>query len=344
MLQMAGVLEVQAAKLRKDALSMLLGTISGTTTTNLWKLLEHFFGVDKDPEETMAAEASFLANLLKAQREERERDRAATAEVIYQRKQQQEADSTPSSSQQPIEQPTGAAKRKKTLKEKKTTKSDDDYPNKCSLAEAQLFFPTCLDTMHQTGVADSWIGERIKLGGYKGCYPCLGEICEYVAQTRAVLCSHVRRVHLRITIGCRLCPEKCWWQARTWAEHMDKSHAGLPRYEVITSGANVMSTTGDETKEEGELYISEETIVVPAPGLVTIKQEAPEPPSDHDEPEEPDDHVPKRQKLSEENKEALEAGAQCIRADPVDPKRSGAPLPKIIGIRYKKEQPEDEAD
>ena len=343
MLQMAGVLEVQAAKLRRDALSMLLGTISDTATTNLWKLLEHFFGVAEDPEETEAAEASSLANLLKAQREEREHDRATTAEVIFQCKQQQEADSTPTSSQQPMEQPTGAAKCKKTLKEKKTIKSDDDYPNKCSLAEAQLYFPTCQDTMHQTGVADSWIGERIKLGGYKGCYPCQGENCDYVAQTRGVLCSHVRRVHLGIAIGCRLCPEKCWWQARTWAEHMDKSHADLPRYEVVTSGANVVSTTEDEAKDEGgELYISEETIIVPAPGTASIKQEAPEPPSDHDEPEEPADQVPKQRKLSEENKEALGAGAQCIRADPAIPKGSGAPLPKITGICYKKQQPEDE--
>ena len=35
MLQMSGVLEVQVAKLRRDALHMLLGTISGTATSNL---------------------------------------------------------------------------------------------------------------------------------------------------------------------------------------------------------------------------------------------------------------------------------------------------------------------
>ena len=62
MLQMSGILEVQAAKLRKDALQMLLGTISGTAMSNLWKLLEHFFGITEDPDEEKAAEASSLIN------------------------------------------------------------------------------------------------------------------------------------------------------------------------------------------------------------------------------------------------------------------------------------------
>ena len=66
MLQMAGVLEGQATKLRRDALRLLLGTVSRTATSNLWKLPEHFFSVDEDPEEARAAEASSLANLLKA--------------------------------------------------------------------------------------------------------------------------------------------------------------------------------------------------------------------------------------------------------------------------------------
>ena len=75
-------------------------------------------------------------------------------------------------------------------------KQDDNYPSKCSLEEAQLFFPTSLGGMHQTGVPNQWIGDRNKLGGYKGCYPCMGDKCDYIAQTQGVLCSHVHRVHL----------------------------------------------------------------------------------------------------------------------------------------------------
>ena len=51
----------------------------------------------------------------------------------------------PSSSQSAPEPPTavvGAAKQKMTLKEQKqAVLTDDSYPNKCSLEEAQLFFP-----------------------------------------------------------------------------------------------------------------------------------------------------------------------------------------------------------
>ena len=66
MLQYSGVLEVQAAKLRRDALRVLLGAICGSATSNLWKLLESFFGVAEDPEEEKAAEVSSLASALRA--------------------------------------------------------------------------------------------------------------------------------------------------------------------------------------------------------------------------------------------------------------------------------------
>ena len=333
MLMMSGALEIQAAKLRFDALQVLLGTVSGSATSNLWKLLEYYFGVDEDAAETKAAEAASLASLIKAQKAERDADRNV---AMLQRKQDQEAVDAPASSTTSSEsQPKGAAKRKMTLQEQKAKPKEDSYPNKCDLVAAQLFFPTSTDTMHQTGVSNSWIGERLKLGGYKGCYPCMGVDCDYVTQTRAVLCSHVRRVHLGIALGCTFCPEKAWWQGRYWSEHMDKTHSDKSKFETISSGDNVVSTT-----EDAEMYVTEETIVIPAPGEVTVKQEAPEPPDESDDKESGDDQPSKRMKLSEENIEALEAGAECIRSDPVKGP-SGAPLPKIIGIRYKKKEDRD---
>ena len=335
MLQMSGALEIHAAKMRRQALSLLLGTVSGSATTNLWKLLEHYFGVDEDPEEAEVAEAASLAHLLKAQKEERDLDTAAARKAILKSKADQEA---PTSSSQ--EAPVGAAKRKATasatLRAKKT--GDDEYPNKCSLEQAQLYFPANLDTMHQTGVSSSWVGDRIKLGGYKGCYPCQGTDCEYVAQTRGVLCTHVRRVHLGVALGCRLCPEKAWWQARYWSEHMEKVHPDAPKFEVITTGPNVVSTTEDDV----DLYVREETMVFPPPESAEIKLETPNPPEDKDSDEEPDRQGSKKMKLSAENIEALEAGAEYIRADPVKGP-SGAPFPSIIGIRHRKRPtPDDE--
>ena len=61
---------------------MLLGTILGTATSNLWKLLEHYFSGVEDPDEEKAAEASSLINLLKAQKEEREQEEEAPWEVL----------------------------------------------------------------------------------------------------------------------------------------------------------------------------------------------------------------------------------------------------------------------
>ena len=173
-----------------------MGTISGTATSNLWKLLKHFFSADEDPEEARAAKASSLANLLKAQCEECEQDSLVAAQSV-------EKESL-------TEQDLPKTFKPKTLKEKRLV-SEDIFPNKCSLEEAQLYFPTSQHTMHQTRVPDDLVSEQIKLGGYKGCYPCQSKNCEYVAQTRGVLCSHIRRVHLRITLGCHFCPEKCWW-------------------------------------------------------------------------------------------------------------------------------------
>ena len=195
--------------------------------------------MDDDPEETKAAEASSLANLLKAQCEEHEQDTLVAAQAV-------EKESL-------TEEDLSKAAKPKTLKEKKLV-SEDTFPNKCSLEEAQLYFPTSQHTMHQTGVPDNLAAERIKLGGYKGCYPCLNKNCEYVAQTRGVLCSHIRRVHLGVALGCCFCPEKCWWQARYWVEYMDKAHPDAHKFEIVQSG-----TKPTVSSMKADLFVSEET-------------------------------------------------------------------------------------
>ena len=324
MLQMSGALEIQAAKLRRDALRMLLGTVSGTVTSNLWKLLEHFFGVDEDPEETQAMEASSLSHLLCLQCKEHKKDKAAAMEAIQ--KGAVESSDIPSSSQPAPDPPTPlteAAKQKTTLKEQKQlVLTEDSYPNKCSLEEAQLFFPMNEDQMHQTEVPDSLTGERIKLRGYKACYPCMSEGCQYVAQTRGILCSHARHVHLGITLGCRMCPEEHWWQARYWSEHMEKCHPDLPKFQVITSGPNVIKT-------DPEMYISKETIIVPAPGeQPSVKVEIPDTTQ-----EEEDEAViaPKRSMFTQEQQLSIESGAEYLIADP-PASHPHQPCPRISGI------------
>ena len=48
MLQLSGVLEMQSAKLHRDALRMIDATIAGTATTMFWDIMESFFMVEED--------------------------------------------------------------------------------------------------------------------------------------------------------------------------------------------------------------------------------------------------------------------------------------------------------
>ena len=100
--------------------------------------------------------------------------------------------------------------RPKTLKQKKKITSVAKYPSKCTLAEAQLFFPTSDKTVYETGVDGKLIGLRENLPQYCGLYCCLFKGCDYGAQIRGTTLSHIHRVHLAHALGCRSCPEKSW--------------------------------------------------------------------------------------------------------------------------------------
>ena len=193
-------------------------------------------------------------------------------------------------------------------------KADDSFPSKYSLQEAQLFFPTNEGSMHQTGVPGNWIGEHIKLGGYKGSYPCMGEKCDYVTQMRGVLCSHVQWVHLGIALGCRFCSEKCWWQARYWSEHIDEAHTDVPKFTIdvnpTPSGA------------ECQVYVSEEMIVIPAPGTIKVE---PNMTAEGDEP------AAKRIKYHQQQEHVLSLGADAILANPPSDQPHSS-TPENIGI------------
>ena len=94
-------------------------------------------------------------------------------------------------------------------------KHKEKYPTKCKLSEAQLFYPTSAESLHETGVDGKFIGTRENLIGYRGLYCCLYGNCDYGAQVRGNTLSHIQRVHLRAAFGCRFCPELVWWQAKS---------------------------------------------------------------------------------------------------------------------------------
>ena len=263
MLLFSSVLEMQAHRLRRDALRVVNATLSETATTGFWTLLEGFFGVDEDPGLASLEDAASLAEALCLCKAEKEKDAqvaylSVPAEIVAEDPDEPETEEILDSASTTSSQLTGA--RPKTLSQiKKQHDNVDEYPNKCNIAEVQLFFPASEKTLPQTGVPSKYIGSREDVGPYRGAYRCLyGEGCEYGAQSRDVVCTHVRRVHLGIALACRFCPNKVWWQARYWLLHMRDNHSEMPLYEPI-------SMTSTDPAVSSEIAITEEHFEIPAP-------------------------------------------------------------------------------
>ena len=208
-------------------------------------------------------DAASLAEALRLCKAEKEKDKqvaslSVPAENVEDDPDEPETEEILDSASTTSSQLTGA--RPKTLSQiKKQHENIDEYPNKCNIAEAQLFFLTSAPTLHQTGVPSKFIGNREDVGPYKGAYRCLyGEGCEYGAQSRGILCTHVRRVHLGIALACRFCPNKVWWQARYWLLHMKDTHPEMPLYEPV-------SMTSTDPAVSSEIAITEEHFEIPAP-------------------------------------------------------------------------------
>ena len=79
----------------------------------------------------------------------------------------------------------------------------------------------------------------------------------------------LERVHLGIALGCHFALENAGWQARYWVEHMDKAHPDAHKFEIVQSG-----TKPTVSSMKADLFVSEETYVIPAPGFEpTVKME-----------------------------------------------------------------------
>ena len=111
------------------------------------------------------------------------------------------------------------------------------------------------------GVDAKYIGTREGLSGYKGLYCYLFENCDFSAQVRANTLSHIRRVHLGHAVGCRYCPTRAWWQARTWSDHMTHTHPDVPKYPP----QEMSSIPLGSSKGDSEVFISEERFEVEVP-------------------------------------------------------------------------------
>ena len=258
--QYLGLFEMKAQELRRDALRLQAAALCGVASTGFLDLMECFYRVEETEEEEVLGDTSSFAEFVSAARKEKARDK--DCELISKAKVDVEDDEIDIDEEEDSDDESvasTASEKPKMLKQKKV-KLSTKYPDKCSRDEAQLFFPTSQETMHDTGVPAKYIGSRENLPQYKGLYCCLFDSCDYGAQVRASTCSHLRRVHLGHAIGCRYCPAKGWWQARYWVNHMKSQHPDLPRFEVV-----VLPPNPEAVKIEPELPAQEEHSAIPVP-------------------------------------------------------------------------------
>ena len=99
---------------------------------------------------------------------------------------------------------------------------------------------------------------------------------------------------------------------------MDKAHTNVPKFTI-----DVHPTPSEA---ESQVYITEETIVIPAPGTIKVE---PDTTAEGDEP------AAKRIKYHQQQEHVLQLGADAILADPPsDQLHSSAP--ENIGIHYQR--------
>ena len=313
LLQYSGLLEAQAQRLRRDALRLQNAALCGTATTNFLDLMENFYGVDEEEGEAELQDAASMAAFIKANKEERTRDAQSSDMAVA--KSSVEAEEVGGT-----ESVASTCSQSSKASVSKIARNKSKYPTKCNINEAQLFFPTSAESLHETGVDCNLIGSRENLPAYRGLYCCMFSGCDYGAQVRGNALSHIRRVHLGAAFGCRYCPGQGWWQARSWSNHMDTSHPDQPKYETLDFPTGPL----EAVKVEPELFVEEEHFIIPVPKTAD---------STTDEPQ------PKRVKTeapgltTEELEKASKEGEVYLLAKSPNPNQ---PRPKVVAVRYRK--------
>ena len=277
MLQISGVLEIRSHQLRRDSLKLINATICGTATTEFWRLMESYFGIDEDIDEAALEDAQSLADIVaqkKAWAEEsvpsvsKESDvpMAAPRAIAVPPSHPEEVvidDDDEVASVHSAHSSTSAGSLQTLASKKRTTL--EKYPSFCNIKSATLFFPTSSDTLHVTGIKPEHITDRKKIGSYRGYYCCAFGDCQYAAQTHGVVATHVRRVHLGHALGCHFCAGQAWWQARYWSNHMDEAHSDQPKYEplVMPEGPIKAEEVTTENIPEEDHFVVEQSWTYP---------------------------------------------------------------------------------
>ena len=143
MLQLSGVLEMQSAKLRRDALRMIDATITGTATNMFWNVMESFFGVEEDVDTKELEEAQSLGEVMKIHKANKEsvptvsKDQADSEDIQLMEENEEDFDteSVSTSGSQ-----VGIGAKKKTLAQLKV-KALEKYPLLMPITESKVFYP-----------------------------------------------------------------------------------------------------------------------------------------------------------------------------------------------------------
>ena len=94
----------------------------------------------------------------------------------------------------------------------------------CPLSECKIVFPLNPETLPTSGVPVEYISARFS----DGSYGCLWEDCDHKSTSRPACATHIRRKHLGIALGCKLCPAKQFYKHGSWSDHMKKLHPRVP--------------------------------------------------------------------------------------------------------------------
>ena len=106
----------------------------------------------------------------------------------------------------------------------RSTTSTKDIPDFCELSECKIVYPTSADTITMSGVPAEFLSPRAD----NGYYGCLYGDCDVKISGKPAASSHVRRKHLGIALGCKICHRR-YYKPTGWHDHMKAKHADVPR-------------------------------------------------------------------------------------------------------------------
>ena len=107
-----------------------------------------------------------------------------------------------------------------------------------SLAEASLAYPISKEKTSATGIPQKYLSKWLTaLSPKDSLYACTFEGCDRIFKQLTSVYNHLRRLHLRVTVGCYYCLGH-WWISKGWSDHHAREH---PLSDPYPSGADLES-------------------------------------------------------------------------------------------------------